>query len=527
MHDLRTYRFIVRFITVTLQSCRYIPTLPAILLSFVFFSISNILIPISGHSQVLKQEIHFAQLHAGGLPSNSISNILVQGTNVWLGTGRGLSMTSDGGITFIDFSRTQGIGKGGISALAEHNGVVCIATAHDTAIGGTILTAGGGLSRSIDDGVSWNHIIQPVDPDNEDSLGYKPTTTNIQNVTFDIAIDDSAIWITSWGGGLRKSTDNGASWTVVTPDEFSFDAFAHLNHRVFSVITAENGLWVGTAGGINKSTDNGQTWTNYTTQNGSGISGNFVTALAEQITIDGSIIWAATWKAEDVNEFYGVSCTSDNGFTWETMLEGEFVHNFGFNGDEVYVAADDGLYKSPDRGETWGLLPWITDSNTGERVLTSEYFDVEYHGGNLWIGTNDGLVKSTDGGISWNIFRSFKMPGSAGEPAAYAYPNPFSPLRHNRIGGDGYVRIQYSTYSDTEVTLDIFDFGMNLVKNVVASIPRAGGGSYAELWDGTNNWGAIVANGVYFYRLKIQGQQTFWGKIIVMNYVIESIIGSV
>lgn len=517
MYDAPICQFFMRITMVLLQFCKFIPTLSTAILSFVIFSFINILTPIPGHSQVLKQEKHFAQLHAAGLPGNSISTILVQGTNIWLGTGKGLSMTSDGGVTFIDFTGYPGIGKGGVSALAEHNGAIWVATAYDTVIEGRNMTAGGGLSRSIDAGITWHHISQPVDPNKEDSLGYKPTTTNILNVTFDIAIDDSAIWITSWGGGLRKSNDNGATWTVVTPDGYSFDVLAHLNHRAFSVITAKNGLWVGTAGGINKSTDGGLTWTNYTAQNGSGISGNFVTALAEQITIDGSIIWAATWKAEGVNEFYGVSRTADNGLTWETMLEGEFAHNFGFNGDEVYVATDDGLYKSPDRGETWGLFPWITDSNTGERVLTTEYFDVKYHGENLWIGTKDGLVKSTDGGISWNIFRSFKMPGSAGEPAAYAYPNPFSPLRHNRIGGDGYVRIQYRTYSNTEVTLDIFDFGMNLVKNVVSNRRRAGGESYAETWDGTNNWGVIVANGVYFYRLKIRDQKTFWGKIIVVN----------
>ena len=85
------------------------------------------------------------------------------------------------------------------------------------------------------------------------------------------------------------------------------------------------------------------------------------------------------------------------------------------------------------------------------------------------------------------------------------------------VGDEGYVRIQYNTKNDTRVTIKIFDFGMHLVRNLVQDKPRSGGEDYYELWDGRNDNGVIVANGVYFYRLELEGEKTVWGKIVVLN----------
>ena len=227
--------------------------------------------PSGAISQVLKQSRDFARLKTSGLLSNSISDIRFDDLNVWLGTGRGLGMTPDRGASFLDFQGAPGLGKGGVSAIAVGDGIVWVATAFDTLILGENESAGGGLSWSDNGGISWNYVEQPVDPNKPDSLGYKPTTTVVQNVTFDIALSGGSIWISSWGGGLRKSVDGGSIWTVMTPDAFPFDALGNLNHRPFAVISAESGIWVGTAQGINKTIYGGSTWTNYTAQNGSGI----------------------------------------------------------------------------------------------------------------------------------------------------------------------------------------------------------------------------------------------------------------
>ncbi|MFC1729292.1 hypothetical protein ACFL6I_03050 [candidate division KSB1 bacterium] len=487
-------------------------TLPVRLLLAVFF----LFIPLNtAHSQFFRPYISRYQEASDRLPSNNITDIVINGGAVWFGTGRGLGMTADAGNSFTDFVNSPGISRGGISAVTLHDGSIWIATAIDTAAAGNIELAGSGISWSDDNGMTWTHINQPVDPNNPDSLGYMPTTTTIQNVTFDLVHHVGAVWIASWGGGLRKSTDNGQTFSVVTPDGIPFDALNRLNHRAFSLLSSGDDLWVGTAQGVNRSSDGGDTWTNYTAQN-SGISGNFVTALGKQVVPEGTIIWAATWQAEGTEEYYGVSRTTDNGQTWSTMLEGEFVHNFGFNGDEVYAVSDNGLFKSSDRGGHWGQFPWIRDQR-GQQIYTTEFFSVAYGSGILWAGTADGLIKSLDGGISWSIFRSFVTPGTGGEPEVYAYPNPFSPTRDNLRGGSGHVRVQYTISSPSAVSLDIYDYGLNIVKSVVNRQMRTVSGPHAEAWDGTNNWGRMVANGVYFYKLHIDGKGAFWGKIIVMN----------
>ena len=84
-------------------------------------------------------------------------------------------------------------------------------------------------------------------------------TTNVNNITYDIAATDSAVWIVSYAGMARKSTDKGKTWQVVIippdnldsispTDSLSFDVSpvagsfgltGNLNHRAFSVY-AEN-----------------------------------------------------------------------------------------------------------------------------------------------------------------------------------------------------------------------------------------------------------------------------------------------
>ncbi len=449
--------------------------------------------------------------------ANDITDIVSYGNTILFGTSKGLVSTGDNGLNFTLYTQANGLGKGDISTVnINKDGTIWVAAVFDSATSVGNMNVGGGLSYSTDNGTSWHWIPQPVDAVSDTAGGKKPTTVAVTNITWDIAFRDNEIWIASWAGGLRKSTDFGKTWEVVTPDGLPFDVLANLNHRPFAVINTRNGLWVGTAAGINKSTDGGNTWTNYNSQNGSGISGNFVNCLAEQIYQGESIIWACTWKAEGEEEFYGVSKTENGGLTWDTSLEGEKPHAFAFYENEVYVVTDNGLFKSVNFGRSWSRFPAIIEES-GNAVLTTEMYSIETKGNDLWVGTGDGLAKTSDKGNSWKIFRAFKPTETEGEPATYAYPNPFSPSRHNVINGEGNVRIQYNTKKDTNVSIKIFDFGMNLVKNLINEKSRPAAGDYYEVWDGRNENGVIVANGVYFYRLELSGEKTAWGKIVVLN----------
>lgn len=447
--------------------------------------------------------------------SNYINDIMVRDGYIYAGTGTGLLISGDHGSSWELSDQDHGIGKGGVSALALRGDTVWIATAYDTTTGLGDYEAGGGLGWSADRGATWNWIPQPVDSSNESE--YSPTTTNIQNLTYDIALTDSAVWIASFGGGLRRSTDRGMSWKVVTVDGAPFDAYGRLAHRVFTVYYDGEAVWVGSAAGIHKTLDGGRTWTTFDYTQENGISGNFVVAIGHQEMAGGKRIWAATIEALDEGEERAVSYTDDGGLTWSRVLEGEFAHNFAFDpvSKAVYVATDNGLYTSDD-GTAWFLFPRIEDDVSGESIYTSEFTSAAVEPDQtLWAGTSDGMAFSSDKGFSWTVIRAFSPAGTAGEPDTYAYPNPFSPMRDNTIGGDGFVRFQYRMSRGAAVSVTVFDFAMEPVRHVIRDEQRDAG-DRSEAWNGRNDLGDLVSNGVYFYRIEA-GKKTFWGKVLIVN----------
>ena len=442
-----------------------------------------------------------------GLAGNGITDIQKGNSVLWLGTGHGLSRAVDNGQSFESFEGVEGVGRGSIAGLWVSGDSIWISTAVDTfsqAVG-QVVDMGTGLSVSTDGGATWKHFPQPG-------------PTPFQNLSYDIAVHQGNVWITSFGGGLQKSANWGETWEVVPPDERVFNPGSNLNHRAFSVISAMGALWVGTAGGVNKSTDGGQTWTNFNhTNQQQPISGNFIVALAHQQYKTRNIIWAASWKAEGESEFYAVSKSEDGGLSWQTTLHDERPHNFAFDDSVVYVAADGGLFKSTDFGETWYVFPTIEDRVRGEIIATMDYYSALGENGTLWIGSADGLARTSDNGYTFDVFRAFQSTAQSDEPRTYAYPNPFSPIRHNQIGQDGFVRFQYNTLKSTQVTIKVYDFAMDLVKAVLDNESKPGPGDFTALWNGRNEFGDAVANGVYFYSVELDGDGTYWGKVMIVN----------
>jgi len=498
-----------------------------ILILFLLISIS--------FGQVLKKDGFFLtpiEIESGDsevLLGNGVIDLLTMRDSIVVaGTGYGLNLTADDGETWHNINSSDYKGKGGIVALAKmDDSTLWISTGFDSLIQEDYLDVGSGLSYTQDFGKTWTHIPQPVDPNEPDSLGYSPTTTPVQNLSYDIAILDSTIWITSWGGGLRKSEDMGQTWQVVTADGQPFNVSSATNnnwknHVAFSVLAENDNLWVGTAAGIWKSTDKGNTWTHFSASNQVyPISGNFIVALAHQKYTRSSgdtvnAIWAATIVAEGNNEVSAVSKTVNGGETWEVMLENTFPHNFAFNDSIAYVAADEGLFISNNAGKTWYSLPPIRDDVTGEEILRNIYYSAsvtnKVSGKTLWIGTADGLASTNDNGNTWSVYRSYQPTRFNSTPEVYAYPSPFSPSRHN------YIRFQYDIHQAGEVDIDIFDFAMDKVIGFTEyeASPSGNSPDRSAKWDGRNNRGGVVASGVYFFRVKVEDKVT-WGKLVIIN----------
>ena len=469
------------------------------------------------------------------LGSNVIIDILpFSQDTLWLGTGNGVTRIvynpeRPGGFGFETMGEAQGLGKGGVSGLYVSDTIMWSAFAFDTAVG--ISGAGGGLAYSRDHGRNWTWLPQPRDQvyqlndDGKDLvLGYWPTATNVDNITYELALSDSSVWIVSKGGGLRKHyyaadyTDynDTTGWRVVSPDTFDFHPGERLNHRAFSIVYAEDALWVGTADGINKSTDEGYTWQSFRSVN-SGISGNFVTAMAYQQATNA--VWAATWRAEGQTEFYAVSKTTDGGATWTVHLtEAQIleaigvaatprVHSFAFDGTIVYACDDLGLWKSTDGGNTWGLFPPMADAQSGHRFDEVAIYAAQKEHGRLWAGGIDGLALSYNDGVAWTIFQAATpLDDSERSVDTYAYPTPWSPSRF------GPVKLRYRS-SGGNIKVTIYDFAMSEVAELATTV--RGPGEEYETWDGRKD-GAIVANGTYFYKIEKPDGEV-WGKLIVLD----------
>lgn len=484
--------------------------------------------------------------------SNSITDIVVDDKGIiWLGTSRGLSKSEDNGDSWTNYYNQGDFKKEGIIAIGYNQGTIWVSTGHGTEVEGSSLPEGSGLLYSNDDGTTWTKIEQPVDSPGDSSLVYGintmralPVTTTIQNITYDIAFTKNTVWIASFAGGLRKSTDMGQTWQrVVLPKDnlnnikptdqlnYSLQPVAgkfgnegYLNHRLFSVVGIDDTtIYVGTAGGINKSSDNGISWTNFRHNNqDKPISGNFVTALGYDKATKS--VWGATWKAEDQNEFWAVSSSSNGGESWDIYLNEEKAHNFGYKyfgqtgnltSSHVFVPTDNGIFRSSNNGITWLSPPTIQDDISHDYIDTKIFFaaaskTLPNGSTDIWIGSASGLAKINETNGLWE--GKWKVVTAVlDNKKSYAFPNPFNPNTER-------IKIKYPVQKDgSTVSIRIFDFGMNLVRNLMLNAPRNKNDKTYDSWDGKNEQGSIVPNGVYFYRVDINDGNPLFGKIMLLK----------
>ncbi|MCX7832818.1 MAG: hypothetical protein N2490_01235 [Ignavibacteria bacterium] len=480
--------------------------------------------------------------------SNFITDIFVNGDTVWFATGSGIMRTISYFTSFQHYYGLEPFGKDDISGFCVRKNIIAVATATTRQVNEENIPVGTGIKISTDYGISWYAFDQPIDGLGDSVIQYGnntlyalPVVVREQNLSYDIAItrnefdtNNYVIWITSFAGGLRKTTNYGNTWqrVVLPPDNldsiyiggtgynFALDVRQNLNHRVFTVEALNDStLFVGTANGINKSTDWGKSWRKYNYFNsGSGtnrVSGNFVVNLHIQKFSNNSIVWAATRRAENPNEVNALSYSSNGGYNWAYTLKDYTPNGIASMNEIVYGLTNDGLWRAIYGTFDWIKAPTICDESTNDILRTSNFYCGNHISDTLYIGSDDGLLRTIETGNpwggKWKIFRAIKEIDLSSDIKSYAAPNPFSPAYE-------IVRIFFKTGKPiSKVTIKIFDIGMNPVRTVIQNATRTSPDELFTIWDGKNNQGFVVANGVYFYRIEIDDDKPIWGKILVLQ----------
>jgi photosystem II stability/assembly factor-like uncharacterized protein len=219
----------------------------------------------------------------------------------------------------------------------------------DTLFGGTLITDdccdvdGGDVFRTDDGAVSWVDTQAGVGP----VVAIDPQNPNIVYAGSSI------------NGGVRKSSDGGASWTAINTGLTAqpINAIAIDPQNTSTLYTGSNGVY--------KSTDGGATWNGIN----SGLpvlpSGDYATvnALALDPQTPGSV-YAGTAS--------GLFQTSDGGTSWQNLLPSLSTGIFalalssqpagqdtraGAKLGVVYAGTDAGILKSTDGGGIWSPVP--------------------------------------------------------------------------------------------------------------------------------------------------------------------------
>ncbi|OIO62058.1 MAG: hypothetical protein AUJ47_08460 [Candidatus Marinimicrobia bacterium CG1_02_48_14] len=500
-----------------------------------------------------------------GLIGTGISDIKESSNAIWLGSGHGISKTTDDGETFRSFSRQfSNISYGGVSAMAVQGDTAWFAFAIDSLVGEETMQTGTGIARTLDGGQNWTLLPQPMDSlrwiyewnsdhtaivDSSSEvyssihlfgqvLDAVDVVTPIKNVTFDLAFDGKRLWASSFAGGLRKSYDLGDTWErVLLPWDdyteldslllvnlqseiiadssshyFVIDPVLHLNHRVFSVIAWGDTIWAGSAGGANFSRDGGRSWKHYSSST-SNMSGNWIVAMHRQNRNDGStVIWASTVTTGG-SEVTGLSYFREDEKYWYTTMPNKRFHNFASSGVAIYAAGEDGLFKSKD-GDHFAVFPPIQSADGSSNIFSDAAYSVLVRDdGGVWVGTGDGLAITYNEGLTWQIE---KAQAQLSGQTLIAFPNPFYPSLSKQLNNEGHLIIQYDALVGQSTTVKIFDWVMSEVATLQDGNSIASSGSQEIYWTGRNSAGQLVSNGTYFVQLKA-GDDISWTKVMVIN----------
>lgn len=232
---------------------------------------------------------------------------------------------------------------------------------------------------------------------------------NIGTGNKSITTKGNAIFVAAPPAGVRKSTNDGVSWSLANTGLPTSGA----NVMVQSVGSNSAAVFCGTESGIYRSMDNGASWMNV---NGPLPAATSTIHCNRIHTFSDAIFLVYTGMLSQNGG--GVFRSFDNGTTWLSAYSG-LASNMTVNmlaeyNGELYAATSTGLMHSSDMGGSWqmvGATNWTVQAVQGQN-------------GALVILGAFGAQRSLDGGVTWT--------------STTGYPTTNCPLGSDLIRFDGY-----------------------------------------------------------------------------------------
>ena len=481
---------------------------------------------------------------------------------------------------WVTFTEAHGLGRGAVSALAASGDTVWAATLFDTTLGSGQAGGGLSFSlnagetwenipnETIFDPSRPSFARGPATPVDNACFGLALDGDTIWATFFAGSSvrsrDSGRTWERVLPDGAGEIVygigDNDAEMFRILADslansgdvdeervrEFRVAAdsldLQHLVHRTFSALAYNDTVWIGTSGGVARSFDGGTTWKHsraafdeFGERLAGSLSANWVVALARQRRPrGGSVVWAGANLGPTNLETAAINFTADNGVSWQSGGP-TFAWGFAFAEDAAWAASNDGLLRSDDTGLTWKTVA-VEDLQSRDQ-LREPFVGVEITpnpegGETLWVGAENGLARAaiapdgeSDAVIEWRILAfplktraldsgDFIGEGGVADPdsaVTYAAPSPFAPSR------DEHTRIVFGLRDPSAVSISLYDFASRPVRELAVKEPRSGQGYHYINWDGRDDDGDLVANGVYFYRLSTDNGDLAFGKVVVLD----------
>lgn len=308
-----------------------------------------------------------------------------------------------------DFHYGHVSGRTTAVVIGPHTGIIYIGT------------AGGGVWKSLNDGASWTPLTDKQQSLSIGAMVLDPADTTDR--TLYAGTGEAHFSADSYNGvGILKTTDGGATWTLVGTGFPNVGTYNGSSVAVSMLAFSGTVLLVGTSAGLYRSTDAGANWTQIT------VAAGQPSARVTDVQADGANVYVVVSNAMSGISFTGIYKSTTGGSTGS------------FN-----------PLSSPNlpAATSWGRSQ-VTIARSAPLTL---YLAIAY-------GTNDpttanqgnllGIFKTTDGGATWNAASSAGNPdnyfGEPGLPGQGWYDNVIAvdPTNPNLVYAGGVAIVSSS-----------------------------------------------------------------------------------